>query len=318
MAGTILRVSATALAYKAYEIEEFVDIHFFRRLGIVVAHAARMLGLSPNAVSVLAGVIGGVGGAMLVDDRYVPLGVVLIVAFGVFDSADGQLARMTGQMSELGRLLDGLSGYVVHTAAYLAIVFRVVNAGGSWTVLGLAALAGVATALHAQMYDYHRTAYAAIVLKGRTSLLRPTGHVADDPPALVRGYEHLQRRLSGLHVLVEETIARQARDGTVRTDDRERYRACFYRAVRLWNLFGDNVRRLGFVVLAWAHHLEWYFAFILVPLNLLLVLVWLWQQRADRAFLQGAGDAPVAQPPLAAQRSAGRDTAGTWPPQSRG
>lgn len=275
------------LAFKAYEIEEFVDVHVVRRLGIVVAHTARALGVSPNGISIFASVVGGVGGALLVDDRYVPLGVTLIVAFAVFDSADGQLARMTGQMSELGRLLDGLSGYVTHAAAYLAIVYRLLHAGGSWWFFAVAVLAGIATALHAQSYDYHRTVYTAIVIKRRPSVSRSGTAVSLEgrKSAVVVAFERIQRRLSGLHATVERVIAERAASGSVLESDRERYRACFYRPVRLWNLFGDNVRRLGFVVLAWAHHLEWYFAFILVPMNLLLVVVWLYQQRADRRFL---------------------------------
>lgn len=277
--------AAPALAFKAYEIEEFVDIHFFRRLGIIVAHAARVLRLSPNAVSVLSGLVGMAGGVMLIDDRWVWPGVALIVAHGVFDSADGQLARMTGQTSELGRLLDGLGGYVTHGAAYIAIVYRVVSGGGSWAFLGLGLLAGAATAIHAQMYDYHRTAYAAIVLKARPSLLPDGSAAMKARSGVVRGYEGLQRRFSGLHARVEQIIASRATGDVVSPGDRDRYRRYFYRPVRLWNLFGDNVRRFGFIVLAWLGHIEWYFAFILLPLTLLLTAVWLYQQRADRAFL---------------------------------
>lgn len=281
---------APALAFKAYEIEEFVDIHVFRRLGIVVARLAKALHVTPNAVSMVSGLVGMTGGALLADDRFVAPGVALIVAHGVFDSADGQLARLTGRTSELGRLLDGLGGYVTHAAAYLAIVYRVVSHGGGWSILGWGILAGAATAIHAQMYDYHRSTYAAVVLKGRATV--DGGRAGASAPAaagtksaLVLVYERFQRRLSGRHVSVEQAIAARSSAGNVSEEDRERYRAMFYRPVRLWNLFGDNVRRYGFIVLAWVHHLEWYFAFILGPLNVLLVIVWLYQQRADRRFL---------------------------------
>jgi hypothetical protein len=70
--------------------------------------------------------------------------------------------------------------------------------------------------------------------------------------------------------------------------ERQRYRQCFYRPVRWWNLFGDNVRRYALIALAAAGHLDWYFAFILVPLNLLLLAVWRYQQAADRRFLEEA------------------------------
>ena len=102
---------STALAYKAYEIEELVDLYFYRRLGYVVAQAARLMRLSPNAVSMLAGVIGAAGGALIAWPHLALLGVALLVLHGVVDSADGQLARMTGRTSELGRILDGLAGH---------------------------------------------------------------------------------------------------------------------------------------------------------------------------------------------------------------
>ena len=38
-------------------------------------------------------------------------------------------------------------------------------------------------------------------------------------------------------------------------------------------------------VLAWLHHLGWFFAFILLPMNVALGVLWCWQRRADRRFL---------------------------------
>jgi hypothetical protein len=273
-----------SLAFKAYEIEELVDVYFFRRGGIVVAHAARAVRLSPNAVSVLAAVIGGTGGAMLASEQLALAGVGLLFLHGIFDSADGQLARLTGRTSELGRLLDGVAGYVTHTAAYLGIVAGVVSRGGGWGILAWAAAAGLFTAIHAQMYDYHRTAYAAIVVKGIPSRSWPAAgprHL----PGIVAAYEAVQRRLAGWHPQVESLIAVRSQDGRVRDDDRARYRAWFYRPVRGWNLLGDNMRRYAFAVLALLHHLEWMFPFILLPLNAVLVSMWIWQRRADRGFL---------------------------------
>lgn len=274
----------SGLAFKAYEIEELVDVYFFRRCGIVVAHAARALRLSPNAVSVLAGVIGGVGGAMLASERLALVGVGLLFLHGVFDSADGQLARMTRQTSDWGRLLDGLAGYVTHAAAYVGIAAGVVSRGGSWSILGWSAAAGLFTAIHAQMYDYHRTTYAAVVVKGVVSRAAPVNDAR--PPAIVAAYEAIQRRLAGWHPQVELLIAARADGARVRDDDRARYRAWFYRPVRGWNLLGDNVRRYAFGVLAAVHHLDWMFPFILLPLNLVLVAMWLWQRHADRGFLE--------------------------------
>jgi phosphatidylglycerophosphate synthase len=274
------------LAFKAYEIEELVDVYFFRRCGIVVARAARACGLTPNVVSVLAGLIGGIGGALLASEPLALAGVVCLYLHGIFDSADGQLARMTGQTSEFGRLLDGLAGYVTHAAAYLGIAVGVVSRGGAWDIFAWAASAGVMTAIQAQMYDYHRTTYAAIAVKGVVPVAgadQPT-----HPPAAIAVYEEVQQALAGLHPTVEALIAGRADRGRVRDDDRARYRRWFYRPVLGWNLLGDNVRRYAFAVLAIFHHLEWMFLFILIPLNVVLAAMWLWQRRADRGFLDAS------------------------------
>jgi hypothetical protein len=208
----------------------------------------------------------------------------------VIDSADGQLARLTGQVSEFGRVLDGISGYVTHVAAYVAIMLGLLSQGGSPAIVVLAILAGVVTALQAQMYDYHRTVYADVVVRG----------VVDAPHrrtrrGLVAAYEAVQHRLAGAHRGVESEIARRAADGLVREEDRTRYRQCFQGPVRGWNLLGDNVRRFAIGLLAFAHHLDWFFLLIVGPMNVIVIVLWLRQRRADRRFLALMSDAASAR-----------------------
>ncbi|MGE3179968.1 MAG: CDP-alcohol phosphatidyltransferase family protein [Vicinamibacterales bacterium] len=273
------------LAYKAYEIEELVDIYFYRRAGYVVAVAARAVGLSPNAVSVLAGVVGAIGGALVAWPRLAWLGVLGLVLHGIIDSADGQLARMTGRTSELGRILDGVAGYVTHVALYLALVAVVLQRGGSQWVWAVAILSGACTAIHAQLYDYHRTAYAAYAIKGRLPTeLRPSAS-SGVFQRLAAWYAASQRALLGRHRSVEEAIAARASGVAVAPDDRDRYRTCFYRPVLGWNALGDNVRRYTIAACVLLGRPEWFMAVTLGPLNLWLAVMWLVQQGADRRFL---------------------------------
>jgi hypothetical protein len=110
---------------------------------------------------------------------------------------------------------------------------------------------------------------------------------AANAPAIVGVYEKIQRVLAGEHPAVEAAVAARARRGSVRPVDRARYRGHFYRLVRGWNLLGDNVRRYALIVLVFADRLEWFFGFILLPMNVVLVVLQLWQRRADRRFLAG-------------------------------
>jgi phosphatidylglycerophosphate synthase len=276
---------STTLAYKAYEIEELVDVYFYRRVGYLIARVARVLRLSPNAVSIVAAIVGVAGGALLASPALALTGIGLLILHGAIDSADGQLARMTGQVSEFGRVLDGISGYVTHVAVYLAILTVLVRQGGSIWMLGLTVIAGVCTAIQAQMYDYHRTAYAAIAIKGRLPLDESAHPVRGPLGRLVAVYAASQRALLGQHGAVERAIAARAPGEVVRSDDRERYRRCFYWPVRGWNVLGDNVRRFALAGFVFLHHVEWFVPFTLVPMNLILMALWLYQRRADHRFL---------------------------------
>jgi phosphatidylglycerophosphate synthase len=284
------------LAFKAYEIEELADVYFFRPLGMLFARAARSLGLTPTTVTIIGAGVGILGGALLYDERLGLLAFAVIILHSILDSSDGQLARMTGQVTEFGRMLDGLGGYLTHSAIFLAIAAGAIARGAvlaPWTssiaapglVVGVMFAAGAATMVHAQMYDYHRTSYTKAVIKGIAATSTPPA--ASSRPGIIGVYESMQRALSGLHARVESTIAARAMNGMVRDADRERYRSCFYWRVRGWNAMGDNTRFYAIGAVACAYHPEWFFAFVLLPMNAMFVLLWLWQARADRRFLAG-------------------------------
>jgi phosphatidylglycerophosphate synthase len=276
------------LAFRALEIEELADVYFFRPLGSVVARPAAALGVTPIQLTIFSMIVGVAGGALLYGERLAVLGFVLLIIYSIFDSADGQLARTTGQLTELGRVLDGVGGYVTHAAIYIAIPAGLLYRGGSGAIIIWAALAAIANTAQAQMYEYHRHHYATIVVKRFVPRDDPAKITSTWIKWLYRWYLAIQRMLNGLHVEVESVMAGRSTAGVVSEEDLARYRECFYWPVRGWNLLGDNTRFYAIGVLAWLHRLDLFFAFILVPMNLALLTLWIWQRRADRRFLQSA------------------------------
>ena len=270
-----------------YETEELADVYFFRPLGSVVARPAAALGVTPIQLTIFSMLVGVVGGLLVYDERLALLGFALLIIYSIFDSADGQLARLTGRVTELGRVLDGVGGYVTHAAIYLAIAAGLLHRGGGGAIIIWTALAVLANTAQAQMYEYHRHHYAMIVVKGLVPRDDPAKITSPWIKSLYRWYLATQRMLNGLHVEVESLIAARSTEGVVRADDQARYRECFYRPVRGWNLLGDNTRFYAIGVLAYLHRIDLFFAFILVPMNLALAALWLWQRWADRRFLAG-------------------------------
>ncbi|MDE6438199.1 MAG: CDP-alcohol phosphatidyltransferase family protein, partial [Muribaculaceae bacterium] len=127
---------------KSMDTEEHIDLAFYRPIGYAWACLARRLGVTPNAITI-ASIFLGIGAGVMM--YFTPLwmnviGMLLLVWANSFDSADGQLARMTRQYSRLGRILDGLSGDIWFACIYVAICLREIHTSQffidhNWSIL---------------------------------------------------------------------------------------------------------------------------------------------------------------------------------------
>ena len=99
-----------ALAVKGRVVEEWIDLHFFRPLGFRIASRLVPTRVTPDQVTLACLLIGLVGGHLLYYESPALnlLGVALFVVSDIFDSADGQLARIRGTSTRFGRILDGV------------------------------------------------------------------------------------------------------------------------------------------------------------------------------------------------------------------
>ena len=161
---------------KSMDTEEFIDLAFYRPFGYLWALLCSKLGITPNVITI-ASIFLGVGGGVLLYFHNELLwlnyiGILLIVWANTFDSADGQLARMTGQYSKLGRILDGVSGDLWFIAIYIAVCLRVnetdtVFAEQPWIIWVIAIFAGVCHVKQAATADYYRQ-FHLYFLKGES------------------------------------------------------------------------------------------------------------------------------------------------------
>jgi hypothetical protein len=178
MSATEPVVSGTAATpgvgatYKAREVEETLDVWFYRPLGYQIARAARRLGLTPNAVTAMGGLLGIFAGHLFLYRGWVPAawGIALLVTSEAFDSADGQLARLSGQYSKLGRILDGLAGNLVFMSIYLHLAIRIASELGTLAAIGLVLVAGVSHSMQCAVADYYRNVFLYLGGVGRGEL----------------------------------------------------------------------------------------------------------------------------------------------------
>jgi phosphatidylglycerophosphate synthase len=116
-----------------------------RPLGRVLAAAAYRLGATPNQVTAASALVTVAGLAVVIVAGPGPLagilGAALLVLGFALDSADGQVARLTGRSSPAGEWLDHVvdAGKIVAVhATVLVAAFRFGVAGAGWLWVPLA------------------------------------------------------------------------------------------------------------------------------------------------------------------------------------
>lgn len=92
---------------KPKSVEEPVDYYFYRRLAHLLVPFLYKLHFTPNLVTLLS-LVTGLVAAYLVYHQYFIVSVFVALLAIIFDCCDGQLARLTGKSSPIGRALDGL------------------------------------------------------------------------------------------------------------------------------------------------------------------------------------------------------------------
>ena len=152
---------------KSKDTEEWLDIHFTRKVGFLWAKLAIPLHITPNTITIASIFIGTFGSFLFYyDDLKINIiGMLCLVLANTFDSADGQLARLTNNKTKLGRILDGLAGDIWFIVIYLVLVFRIINTGEFPTPLVwiVAIAAGISHVLAAAMADYYRNVHLFFV-----------------------------------------------------------------------------------------------------------------------------------------------------------
>ena len=114
------------LSFKSEDTEEWLDVHFTRPIGLAFALLWNKFDIHPNVITILSIFLGvGAGWMFHYTDLWSNICGVLLLMFANFcDSTDGQMARITGKKTLIGRMLDGFAGDVWFVAIYLGIVAR--------------------------------------------------------------------------------------------------------------------------------------------------------------------------------------------------
>ncbi len=281
---------------KSMDTEEQLDLWFYRPLGFAWAVLFSKLGIKPNAVTIASIFLGVAGGILLYfgQPQYIwlnYLGIFLIIWANTYDSADGQLARLTKQYSQIGRILDGVSGDFWAFAIYFALVFRELHFGDAalgdffshhnWIIWTMAIAAGVSHALQCAVADYYRQ-FHLYFLKGEGGSELDSTEKLDEQIKHTSGFKRItmffyrnytknQENLTPAMQRLRRELKSRFGDNVAPQQFRDDFRALSLPLMKYTNILTFNTRTIAMFISV-IIRIPWlYFVFELVVLNSLLV-----------------------------------------------
>ena len=154
---------------KSIETENKIDRIFYRPIGFRIARMLRGTGITPNMVTVVSIFVGAAVGFFFYHDDliYNVCGILLLVCANILDCVDGQLARLTGIKSAIGRILDGFAGDIWFTCIYVGFALRLSHDYGTDWFFALAVLSGLSHLVQANITDYYKTLHLYFISKDK-------------------------------------------------------------------------------------------------------------------------------------------------------
>lgn len=292
---------------KSMDTEEHIDLWFYRPIGYMWAKLAARLGVTPNAITIASIFLGiGAGIAFNYTEMWINvIGMILLVWANSFDSADGQLARMTGQYSRLGRILDGLAGDLWFITIYFSLCFREIASTPffiehHWVIWTVATAAGICHAKQASMADHYRQFHLFFLkgkegseleniddLRARQKATPWKGNIWNKVTmAFYINYTGSQEKMTPAMQALRKELRERFNGGSIPQQFRDDFRLLSLPLMKYTNILSFNWRVIVlfislFLVMPWI-----YFVFELTVLNSLLIYMVVRHEKICREMTQ--------------------------------
>lgn len=270
---------------KSIETENKIDRIFYRPIGFRIARLLTNTGITPNMITVLSIFVGGVVGYFFYVDQimYSIIGICLLIFANILDCVDGQLARLTGIKSAIGRILDGLAGDIWFASIYIGLAYRLMDIYGTPWFFGLAVLSGLSHLVQANITDYYKTLHLFFISKEKGAEFQTLQQVKQKhkemKPGLNKmfyllyiGYTYLQVKATpNLQKMLSHLAEKYGEDipETIRKD----FRAQSKTLMPFIDLLTFNGRTIVMFVIVLTGHVWAYFLYEIIVLNFVLLSV---------------------------------------------
>lgn len=280
---------------RAREMQDALNHHLYHPLAWQLARLLAPTPITPNMVSVFGGLMVVAAGAVYWSTSgplWALLGMLLHMSWHVIDGADGDLARISGRTSPLGELVDGICDYVSHIVLYVLLAFvltRQLGPGWAWFWTLAAGASHIVQANHVEVQRrfYQHWTYGTPWLHNshrEKALFSDKGRFGWLLRVVVAGYLRLAAGMSPNALRIDAAATQaMAKDPALLAQIRAEVQREQRPLLVMLRYLGPNPRAILLGISMIAGSPLWYFIYLSVALNLLLMLsVRLHDAAADR------------------------------------
>lgn len=271
---------------KMIEVEELLDLLFYRPLAFVLVKIIYPTNITPNQISLVALLVGVAGGFLFsfgIHTAYI-MAAILLIMYDVLDCSDGQLARLKKNGTLIGRIIDGFSDYVVAVVAYIAIgIGFSIQTGDYLYAWSLTVAAGISNAIHSIILDYYRNIFMDNVLKRENTLGDSLERFEEEYQNLRSQKKyHYETLLLWFYLKYSSVQIRFSPQTHIMYDGEEYYRKN-KRILHLWTYLGPTTELTFMIICALINRMDIYLWSIVLAGNLYALVLYFIQTRINRS-----------------------------------
>ncbi len=145
------------------QAEELTDLYLFRPIAFLIAKALSYTSVTPNQITtaaLVAGITAGISFSTGTPHGFL-IGALVYALSNTLDCADGMVARMKGNGTQLGRMIDVFADLITGTALYIGIGIGLTHAGLPlpFNALVLMFAGGISVAVQFAIFDKERNGF---------------------------------------------------------------------------------------------------------------------------------------------------------------
>ena len=146
---------------------------FYIEISSIIVFVSHHLKISPNFLTGIYILLGLVGGLFLSinNNSIIVIGLIIFFSRGSFDWSDGVLARLTGQTSNLGNLLDNWGAKVGSISFTIGFGFYLHNIHNEFLIVYLILFIKFLKLIDLRDYSYHLATFELIKIKNKKKYL---------------------------------------------------------------------------------------------------------------------------------------------------